>query len=103
MLKSTMNYPSPVLLILDGKKYTGLWNAKRIYEKSLAESRRMISERALLAYEVGNDPHQLRHGQASLAASDGSKIQCNFYYRIQPYVGICDIDGKQMSLTLKLM
>ena len=99
--KTSANFPSPARLTFDGKEYTGLWDVEKIYEEGLAESRRLVSERAYIAYEVGNDPKQLKHGHASFSASDGSKIQCNFYFRIQPDVGICDMDGKQLTLTVE--
>ena len=94
------NFPSPAQLTFNGKEYTGQWRATNIYEESLARSRRLISEHAYLAYELGVDPKQLKHGYASLIAGDGSKIQCDFYYRTQPDQGSCDIDGKILALTV---
>ena len=101
VLEITASFPSPAHLMLDGKEYAGLWNVAKIYEESLARSRRLISNRAYMAYEIGNDPAQLKHGHISFAAGDGSKIQCDFYYRSQPGKGRCDMDGKQLQLTVQ--
>ena len=101
MLEITANFPSPAHLILAGKEYAGRWKVGKIYEEELAKSRRLISDRAYMAYEVGNDPEQLKYGQASFSADDGSKIQCDFYFRSQPGKGKCDIGGKQLQLMLK--
>ncbi len=99
-LEITATFPSPAHLMLDGKEYTGYWNRDRIYEEPLARSRRLISEHAYTAYEVGNDPAQLKHGQTSLTASDGSEVRCDFYYRSQPVAGHCDAAGKQLKLIV---
>lgn len=100
VLEITANSPSPARLVLDGKEYSGSWSTENIYEANLAKSRRLIGDRAYLAYETGNDPAQLKHGHASLMAGDGLKIQCDFYYRSQPNAGSCDMDGKQLKLTV---
>jgi hypothetical protein len=101
VLEITANFPSPAHLLFDGKEYSGLWSVAKIYEEGLAKSRRLISDRAYTAYELGNDPTQLKHGHASLAAGDGSKIQCDYYYRSQPGMGSCNLDGKQLKLTVQ--
>jgi hypothetical protein len=100
-LEITANFPSPARLTLDGKEYTGLWNVAKIYEADLARSRRLISDRAYMAYETGDDPEQLKHGHANLTAGDGSTIQCDFYYRRQPGAGSCNEDGKQLKLRVQ--
>lgn len=101
VLEITANFPSPAHLLFDGKEYTGFWNRAKIYEANLAKSRRLISDRAYTAYELGNDPTQLKHGYASFIAGDSLKIQCDFYYRDQPRMGSCDFDGKQLKLTMQ--
>lgn len=101
MLEITANFPSPAHLTLAGKKYTGFWNVEKIYEEGLARSRHLISDRAFAAYEIGNDPDQLKHGRADLSSADGSKIQCDFYYRSQPGTGSCDVGGRQLILRVQ--
>ncbi len=101
VLQISATFPSPAHLMLDGKEYTGFWIRDRIYEERLARSRRLISERAYIAYEVGNDPAQLKHGQASLTAKDGSGIRCDFYYRSQPVAGHCEAGGKLLNLMVQ--
>jgi hypothetical protein len=101
VLEITANFPSPAHLLMGGKEYAGSWSAQKIYERSLAKVRHHLSDRAYVAYEIGNDPAQLKHGHANLTAGDGSKIQCDFYYRGQPAKGSCDMDGKRLQLTVQ--
>lgn len=101
VLEITANFPSPAHLMLDGKEYEGVWRVTKVYEASLAKSRRLLSNRAYTTYIIGNDPAQLKHGHASLSAGDGSKVECNFDYRGEPKSGSCDIDGKQLKLTVR--
>lgn len=100
-LEITASFPSPTRLILDGNEYTGLWKMTKIYEEDFAKLRRSISGRAYTTYMIGNDPAQFRHGHASFTAGDGSKIECDFYYRNQSGVGSCDMGGKQLKLTVQ--
>jgi len=97
----TASFPSPGHLVLDGKEYTGDWRATKVYESSMAKSRRLRSARAYRNYMIGNDAAQLKHGHASLIADDGSKIQCDYYYRHQSGTGSCDVDGRQLKLTVE--
>lgn len=100
-LKISADFPSPAYLMLDGKQYTGHWEAAKIYEEDMAKSRRLISQLAYTTYMIGNDPAQLKHGHASLTSSDGSKIECDFYYRHQLGGGSCSMEGKQLKLTVQ--
>ena len=99
-LELTANFPSPAHLTFDGKEYTGQWSTTDIYEADLDKSRRLMGERAYLANQFGGDHRQLKHGHASLTAGNGSKVSCDFFYRIQPDQGSCDIDGKHLTLTV---
>lgn len=101
VLQITANFPSPAHLTLAGKEYDGLWNVAKVYEASMAKSRRLMSGRAYTAYMIGNDPAQLKHGHASFTAGDGSKLQCDFYYRSQPGKGKCDMDGNPLQLKVQ--
>ncbi len=102
VLEITANYPFPIHLSMFGKEYVGLWHAARVHEDRLAMSRRRLSLHAYVTYEAGNDPAQLEHGYASLAAADGSEIQCDFYYRgLLPGKGSCEVDGKKVQLTVQ--
>lgn len=100
-LKVTATFPSPAHLTLDGKEYSGAWSVVKIYEASMAKSRRLLSNRAALAYMSGNDPAYLKHGHVSFTAGDGSKIECDIYYRGKPGAGSCGVDGKQLKLTVR--
>jgi hypothetical protein len=50
---------------------------------------------------TANFPSHLKHGHASFTADDGSKIECDIYYRGQPGAGSCDVAGKQLKLTVR--
>ena len=100
-LEIIASFPSPARLILAGNEYTGFWKMTKIYEEDLAKRRRSISGHAYTTYMIGNDPAQLKHGHASFTAGDESKIECDFYYRNQPGAGSCDMDGKQLKLTVQ--
>lgn len=97
----TASFPSPALLTLDGKEYTGHWETTKIYEEDLSRQRRLTSDRAYTTYMIGNDPAQLKHGHAGFTAGDGSKIECDFYYRNQRGGGSCSMGGKQLKLTVQ--
>ncbi|MGC2166368.1 MAG: hypothetical protein WA632_10170 [Gallionella sp.] len=100
VLQVTALFPSPVHLSLGGKEYSGNWDRENIYEADVAKARRKLGERAYMSYIEGNDPAQLRHGQANLLSSDGSEMHCDFYYRDKPDQGNCDLDGKQLTFMV---
>lgn len=94
------NSPSPAHVVLNGKEFTGTWNTTKVYEEDVAKRHRLISSRSYDTYMQGNAPDQLRLGHAVMTAQDGTEMTCDFYYRAQPKAGKCNVDGKELKLTL---
>lgn len=98
-IETDANFPSPIAATVNGKNFSGTWSATKVYEPDMAKMHRHISSRSYNEYMRGDSEHQLSHGQANLTAQDGSKLECDFYYRARPESGDCKTDG--INLTVK--
>lgn len=99
-LEITANSPSPAHVVINGKEFSGTWNATKVYEADVAKRHRLISTRSYQAYMLGQSTDQLRYGRAVLTAQDGTEVVCEFYYRAQPKSGNCSLDGNNLKLIL---
>ncbi len=99
-LEFNANFPAPAYFTINERKFSGSWSSDKVYEEDLAKRHRLISSRSYDAYMQGNTADQLRHGHAAMAAQDGAKMECDFYYRTRPKLVDCNVDGRLLKLTM---